>query len=416
MHMIIRRNLGVKVISFLFAILFWLFVMNQGTTSTLIPEQTLTIPLVANGLPQNMVLMTQLPLVRVRLQGINPSANIKDIYAQIDLTDGAAGERNYGIHVNNPVGTKVVDTQPTNIQLKLDTVDEKTVPVEAVISGAPADGYQLGTTFVKPSAVNVRGPSSILRVLTKVTVDVTAEGVSETIETSRPVSFRDKDGKPIFDPNPSMDSLSASPTSVDVIVPVIAKGLSSKMIPLKATSTGTPAEGRILRGLMPSPFSVQVLGTPQALKGLDSLNLGPVDLTNLAEDKAFQIPIEKVTLPKGISFSTGTTLSVVAQIGPGTVQKSISGLAVEIRSIGTGLDVDQPVAPIEIVVEGLPDILKDVAPTQIQLWVDANGKVAGPYPNSKVFWQLPPGVTMITTPEVSYSLKAKVAKGAKGAE
>jgi len=403
----------VKVISFLFAILFWLFVMNQGTTGTLIPEQTLTIPLVANGLPQNMVVMTQLPLVRVRVQGINPSANIKDIYAQIDLSDGAPGQRNYVIKVNTPVGTKVVDFQPANINLQLDNVEEKTVPVEAIISGAPADGYQLGTTFVKPSAVNVRGPSSILSTLTKVTVDVNAAGVSETIQTSRPVSFRNKDGKPIFEPNPSMDNLSASPSTVDVIVPVIAKGLSSKMIPLKVTSSGTPAQGKILRSLVPSPISVQVLGTPQALKGLDALNLGPVDLTNLAEDKAFQISIEKVTLPQGVSFSPGTTLSVVAQIGPGMVQKTISGVPVQIRSLGTSLDIDQPITPIDIVVEGLPDILKEVTPAQIQLWVDATSQVAGTYPNSKVFWQLPPGVTMITTPQVSYSLKAKAVKGAE---
>ncbi|HEY8875510.1 MAG TPA: CdaR family protein [Desulfosporosinus sp.] len=413
MRRILRRNLGVKVISFLFAILFWLFVMNQGTTGTLIPEQTLTIPLVANGLPQNMVVMTQLPLVRVRVQGINPSANIKDIYAQIDLSDGAPGQRNYVIKVNTPVGTKVVDFQPANINLQLDNVEEKTVPVEAIISGAPADGYQLGTTFVKPSAVNVRGPSSILSTLTKVTVDVNAAGVSETIQTSRPVSFRNKDGKPIFEPNPSMDNLSASPSTVDVIVPVIAKGLSSKMIPLKVTSSGTPAQGKILRSLVPSPISVQVLGTPQALKGLDALNLGPVDLTNLAEDKAFQISIEKVTLPQGVSFSPGTTLSVVAQIGPGMVQKTISGVPVQIRSLGTSLDIDQPITPIDIVVEGLPDILKEVTPAQIQLWVDATSQVAGTYPNSKVFWQLPPGVTMITTPQVSYSLKAKAVKGAE---
>lgn len=410
---IFRRNLGVKVISFLFAILFWLFVMNQGTSDKLIPEQTLTIPLVASGLPQNMVVMTQLPLVRVRLQGINPSANIKDIYAQIDLSGGAPGERSYVINVNTPVGTKVVDVQPANIKLQLDNVQEKTVPVEAIVSGVPADGYQLGTTFVKPSAVNVRGPSSILSTLTKVTVEISATGANETIQISRPVSFRDKEGKPIFGPNPSADILSAFPSTVDVIVPVVAKGLSSKMVPLKVTSSGTPAQGKILRSLVPSPSSVQVLGTPQALKGFDSLNLGPVDITNLAEDKAFQIPIEKVTLPQGVSFSAGTTLSIVAQIGLGIIQKGISGVAVQIRNLGTGLDIDQPVAPIDIVVEGLPDILKDVTPSQIQLWVDATGQVAGTYANAKVYWQLPPGVTMPTTPQMNYSLKAKLVKGAE---
>jgi len=404
---LIRRNLGVKVISLLFAILLWLFVMNQGSSDTLIPEQTLTIPLVASGLPQNMIVMTQLPLVRVHLQGINPSANIKDIYAQIDLSGAVPGERSYVIKVNTPVGTKVLDVQPGNIDLKLDLLEEKTVPVEATVTGVPADGYQLGTTFVKPSAVNVRGPSSILSTLTKVTVEVSATGVNDTIQITRPVSFRDKDGKPIFGPNPSVDILSSFPGTVDVIVPVVPKGLSSKMVPLKVTSKGTPAQGKALISLVPSPVSVQVLGTAEALKGFDALNLGPVDITNLTEDKAFQIPIENVTLPQGVSFNVGTTLGIVAQIGPGIIQKRLSGVAVQIRNLGTGLAIGQAVNPTDIVVEGLPDSLKDVTAAQIQLWVDASGQGAGAYTNAKVDWQLPPGVTMPTTPQVNYSLKAK---------
>ena len=407
-----RRNLGLKGVSFLFAILFWLFVMNQGSPDTLTGERTHTIPLVARGLPQTMVVMTQLPSVRVRLQGINPSANTKDLYAEIDLSGGVPGERSYVIKVNTPPGTKAIDIQPSEVSLKLDSVQEKTVPVEAVISGNPAEGYERGIPLVRPSAVNVRGPSSILGTLNKVTVEASATDANDTIQVSRPVSFRDKEGKPIFGPDPNLDILSAYPSSVDVIVPVTMKGLSSKMVPLKVTSSGTPAPGKVLRSLVASPASVQVLGTTQALKGFDSLNLGPVDISNLTEDKTFQIPNEKVSLPSGVTFLNGTVLSVIAQIGPGAIQKGISGVAVQIRNIGTGLDIDQPASPVDIVVEGLPDVLKNLTADQIQLWVDASGQGAESYTNVKVYWQLPPGVTMPTTPQVGYSLKAhEVAKG-----
>lgn len=405
---IFRRNLGAKVISLLVAILFWLFVMNQGTTGEIIPEQPVTIPLVTTGLPPNMVVMTQLPLVRVRLQGINPSANIKDIYAEIDLSGSEPGERSYDIKVNSPVGTNVVDVQPASIKLQLDIVQEKTVLVEAAVSGVPAEGYHLGTPFVKPSAVNVRGPSSMLSTLTTLSVDVSAAGISETLQVTRPVSFRDKEGKPILGPNPTAaDILSTYPSAVEVIVPVLPKGLSSKTVPLRAASSGTPTQGKVLSSIVSSPNSVQVLGTPQALKGFDSLSLGPVDVTDLAEDKVFQIPIESVKLPQGVSFIPGTTLSVIVQIGPGIIQKEITGVEVEIRNLEEGLAPEQPIAPINIIVEGLPDILKDVTPDQIQLWVDATGQEAGNYPNVEVYWQLPPGVTLPSTPQVNYSLKAK---------
>lgn len=407
MHKMFRRNLGAKLISFLFAILFWLFVMNQGATDKLLADQTLTIPLVANGLPQNMVVMTQLPSVRVRVQGINPSANIKDIYAQIDLSGGEAGERSYSIKVNTPPGTNVIDLQPSSVKLLLDTVEEKTVSVAATVTGTPADGYQVGAAVVRPSAVNVRGPSSILSTLDKVTTEISATGAKDTIQVSRPVSFRNKAGKLIFSPNPSIDILSAYPSTVDVIIPIMSKGLSSKMIPLKVSSTGTPAEGKVLRSLIPSPASVQVMGTPQALKGFDSLNLGPVEISNLTEDKTFQISVDKVTLPSGVTFFNGTTLSVIAQIGSGVIQKEITGVSVQIRNVGTGLDIDQSAPPVDIVVKGLSDVLQSLTSDQIQLWVDAAGQEAGSYPDTKVYWQLPSGVTMITIPQVNYSLKAQ---------
>ncbi|MCO1603841.1 CdaR family protein [Desulfosporosinus nitroreducens] len=407
---IFRRNLGVKVVSFLFAIIFWLFVLNQETPDKLLPEQTLTIPLVVSGLNQDMVVMTQLPLVLVRFQGINPSANIKNIYAVVDLSDGVPGESTYGIKVNAPQGTNVVDLQPASIKLKLDSVQEKTVPVQAIISGTPATDYQVGNLIIKPSAVNVRGPSSMVGTLDKVIVEVSVTGANETVQVSRPVSFRDKEGKPIFGPNPGLDILSAYPSSVDVIAPIIARELSSKMIPLKVTSTGTPAPGMELRELVPSPASVQVLGTPQALKEFDSVNIGPVNITNLAENKTFQIPIEQVTLPAGVSFLSGTTLSVIAQISPGPIRKSISQVAVKIHNIGEGLELEQPIPPVDIVIEGLSESVKDVKADQIQLWVDASGQAAGSYKEVKVFWQLPPGVTMPTTPQVNYNLKAVLEK------
>ncbi|EHQ87573.1 CdaR family protein [Desulfosporosinus youngiae] len=408
-----RRNLGVKVVSFLFAILFWLFVLNQGTSDKLVREQTLTIPLVASGLNPNMVVMTQLPSVLVRFQSINPSGNIKDIYAVVDLSSGMPGENTYSIKINTPPGTNVLDRQPASIKLTLDTVEEKMVPVQAVISGSPANGYQVGSLIIKPSAVNVRGPSSTLDDLDKVIVEVSVTGANETIQVSRPVSFRDKEGKPIFGPDPTLSILSAYPSSVDAIAPVIAKDLASKMVPLRVTSKGVPAPGMELRSLVPSPASAQVQGPLEALKGFDFVNLGPVDISNLTENKTFQIPIEQVSLPSGVSFLNGTTLSVIAQIGPGPIQKNLSKVPIQIRNIGKDLEIDQPIPPVDIVLEGLSDVMKNVIAEQIQLWVDATGQEAGNYTNVKVYWQLPPGVTMITTPQVNYSLKAQVDKGAE---
>jgi hypothetical protein len=72
--------------------------------------------------------------------------------------------------------------------------------------------------------------------------------------------------------------------------------------------------------------------------------------------------------------------------------------------------IEQAPSKVDITVKAIPEILNTLTADQISLWVDANGQAAGSYDNVKAFWQLPSGVEMVSTPTVSYSLKAKGAQ------
>ena len=240
----------------------------------------------------------------------------------------------------------------------------------------------------------------------KITIDLTISGAIDTLQITRPALFRDKFGKPVFGPDPTVDILLASPNSIEVIIPIRAVGLASKIIPLKVTSIGTPAKGMVLRSLLPVPNSVQIWGSLDSFAGIDSISIGPVDVSDLRADKAFPISVGQLALPKGISLVDGTNLTVVAQIGSGIIQKTFTGAVVTVKNVPTGLDIDPAILPVEVSVQGMPEVLNSLTADQLQLWVDATGLAAGDYPNSKVFWQLPPEVEMLTAPSVTLSLKA----------
>ena len=409
LRQMLQRNLGYKIISVFFALLFWLWVSNQGTTDTVSVDQTLTVPLVTKGLASNLIVMSKLPPVKVRLQG-NSGFNVKDLSAYVDLSGGTSGDHNYPVAMDTlPTGLKVLEVQPSTIALKLDVIQEKVLPVAVNISGTPASGFVASEPIVKPSVVNVRGPATLLNMLEKVTVDLSETGATDTLQISRPVLFRDKFGKPVFGPDPTVDILLASPQQIDVIVPIRPVGLASKLVPLKVTSTGTPAKNMVLRSLIPLPDSVQIWGSMNLLKGVDSISIGSVDISDLTADKAFQIPLDQVSLPNGVTLAVGTKLTVVAQIGSGLIQKTFTGAAVTVKNVSPGLVVDPVTLPVDFAVQGLPEVLKSLTTDQIQLWVDATGLVAGSYPNTKVFWTLPPGVEMVTAPQVTLNLKAHTA-------
>ncbi|MFZ3101216.1 MAG: CdaR family protein [Desulfitobacteriaceae bacterium] len=402
----LKRNLGYKIVSVFFALLLWLWVSNHGATEQVSVDQTLTVPLVTKGLSSNLIVMSKLPSVKVRLQGYS-GFNVKDLSAYVDLSGGTSGEKNYPVAMDTlPTGIKVLEVQPENLSLNLDVIQEKVLPVVVNISGSSGSGFVASDPLAKPSAVNVRGPATLLNMLEKVTVDLSVTGATDTLQITRPVLFRDKFGKPVFGPDPTVDILLASPNTIEVIIPIRPVGLASKLIPLKVTSIGTPAKGMVLRSLLPVPNSVQIWGSLDSLKGLDSISIGSVDITDLRADKAFQISVDKLSLPKGISLVDGKNLTVVAQIGSGIIQKTFTGVIVTVKNVSNGLDLDPAISPVEVSVQGMPEVLKLLTPEQLQLWVDASGLAAGNYPNSKVFWQLPPGVEMVSVPQITLNLKA----------
>jgi YbbR domain-containing protein len=403
---VFKRNLGYKIVSVFFALLFWIYVSYQGINSSSSIDDTFTVPLVTKGLPSNLVVMSKLPSIKVHLKG-NSALNVKDLSAYVDLSGGTVGEHNYQVDMDiSSTGIQVSEVQPANVSIKLDVIAEKVLPVAVVISGSPKAGFIAGDPIVKPSAVNVRGPATLLSLLEKVTVELSIEGAADSLQINRPVLFRDKDGKPVYGPDPAVDILLASPNNVEVIVPLQPASLGSKKVPLQVTTTGIPAKDMVLRSLSAVPGSIQIWGSAESLKEIEFISVKPVDITDLKEDKAFTISMDMLSLPEGVSVASGTNLTVLAQIGSSLNRKTLSGVAVSVKNISTGLDVDPALPSVEVSVQGPPEVINSLTPEQLQLWVDATGLTAGNYPNSKVFWQLPPGVEIVSIPQVDLSLKA----------
>jgi Uncharacterized protein conserved in bacteria len=402
---IFKRNLGYKIVSVFFALLFWIWVSYQGINGSSSIDQLFTVPLVTKGLPSNLIVMSKLPSIKVHLQG-NSALNVKDLSAYVDLSNGTVGEHTYQVDMDIlTTGIKVSEIQPAYVLIKLDVIQEKVLPVAVNISGSPEAGFVAGDPIVKPSAVNVRGPATLLGVLEKVTVELSVAGATDSLQINRPVLFRDKDGKPVYGPDPAADILLASPNNVEVIIPIQQASLSSKKIPLHVTSTGSPAKDMVLRSLSAVPAGIQIWGPAESLKEIEFISVKPVDITDLKEDKTFSISVDMLSLPKGVSVASGTNLTVLAQISSSLNRKTLSGVAVSVKNISTGLAVDPALPSVEVSVQGTPEALNSLTPEQLQLWVDATGLAAGDYPNSKVLWQLPPGVEIVLIPQVDLHLK-----------
>lgn len=107
-----------------------------------------------------------------KIDQINP----RDLVVLLDLTDIQAGDRTVqlspaSVGVELPTGVRLIEILPSKIQVNLETVEERDVPVKVETEGALAENFEIYSSTVSPPKVRVRGPSSFIRSLDSVSTE-----------------------------------------------------------------------------------------------------------------------------------------------------------------------------------------------------------------------------------------------------
>lgn len=182
MFKLLAENWTLKLISLVFALVLWMFIMGERRL-----EVGYRVPLELQNIPAELMIANEVPsLVDVRVSGprtllMNVSPN--DISIAVDLTDlqpGLTTFKRLEERLNLPSGLRVTRLSPSFIDLKLERIKQKQVPVKITLSGEPLQGYQVGRVSAMPARIAIAGAESELKNVTEVTTDaVDLTGVNE---------------------------------------------------------------------------------------------------------------------------------------------------------------------------------------------------------------------------------------------
>jgi len=192
---LLTENWILKLLSLAFALVLWFFVMGERKL-----EVGYTVPLELKNTPPGMMVANEVPsLVDVRLSGPRTmlmNLSPKDISISVDLADlkpGLTSFKRLEERLNIPSGVKVTRLSPSFVDVKLERIKEKMVPVQVVFSGVPAEGFQVSAVRVNPERVGVEGAESEIKDVSEVVTDpVDVEGVKESFTLMVPISYRGK--------------------------------------------------------------------------------------------------------------------------------------------------------------------------------------------------------------------------------
>ncbi|MCK4501841.1 MAG: YbbR-like domain-containing protein [Desulfuromonadales bacterium] len=182
MFKLLTNNWTFKVTSLLFALVLWMFIMGERRL-----EVSYRVPIELQNVPRELMIASDIPsMVDIRISGprtlqmkISPS-DISIIVDLADLQPGLTTFKGLEERLNLPSGLRVTRLSPSYIDLKLERVKQKLVPIKIALEGEPLPGFKLGKIVVIPSEVTIKGGETELKNVTEVTTEaVDLNGVNE---------------------------------------------------------------------------------------------------------------------------------------------------------------------------------------------------------------------------------------------
>ncbi len=360
----LMNNWGLKILSFLLAVMLWTIVVNIDdpvTTKTFnnIPVTVINTEVLAatnqtyqieDG-TQNVSVTVRAKrsvLGKIKSDQIKATADMKELTLQTQIPIDIEIE---GINYED------VEVTPRNLQVKLEDEETKKFPIVPKTTGTVRDGCALGEIQAVPEMVSIRGPKSVIDSISKVEASVSVSGLSEDVVTKSELVLYDKDNN-IIDQSLLANNLGTEGVSVSVQV------LETKNVKVEFdTSEITAAAGYSISNIKYEPDHINVTGRSEDLKKLKKISIPASALSSMSglTSKTEQVVDIAEYLPEDIKLTDENAGSVVVTVGidkDGSKSYDISMGSIKVNNLSNRLSLNYESADVlEIQIRGSEDAL-----------------------------------------------------------
>lgn len=318
MGKILKNNLGLKLLAFLFAFLLWLIVVNIDNPvmsktfsgipvivehSELLTEQKKTYQIVDDTQIVNVTVSAKRrTLSKIKAEDIIVTADIKEMYldSQIPLEVAIIGyEGNY----------ENAYTNPRNLQIRIEENVSKTSNITPMATGGVRDGFVLGNLQTDPETVTINGPESLVDRISKVVAEVDVSGLGEdTILASQLVVY-DEDNN-VIDQSRLANNLGNF--GVNVIVTLY----KTRRVPVHVdTSLVAVKEGHSISSVKLAPEEIEIAGPDEVLNEVDSIEIPAEEFDGKEVNSRTDFTVNLTEyLPNGIQLADSMANSMIVTI------------------------------------------------------------------------------------------------------
>lgn len=219
------------------------------------------------------------------------------------------------------------------------------------------------------------------------TVDVRVRGASGTLSrvaAGDVIAVLDlrtaQAGRRLFPLTPEQFRVPFGVQVVQVQPSAIALGVepsTSRLVPIVPAVDGRPAPGYVIGPMTAEPPTVEVIGPESAVKRVALAVTEPVSVAG-ARDRVRQ-SVTIGLLDPTLRLKNARTATVVVQILPAPLERTLRGRPVHLRNIGATLEAQAVPSTVDLTIRGNRDTLGRIEADDITAFIDVGGLGPGRY-------------------------------------
>lgn len=396
----IFKNLSLKILSAVFAVVLWTIIVNIYDPTTSYTFSNVTVQLInTESLTDKNYSYEVVDGGKISVYVSGPKSivtNIKasDIVATADLSKISAFADYVDIHVsvvqNGQVLNSVEATPKTSaVKLSIENRDTKTVNVVTNVTGNPADGYAVVKESLNPTSIKVTGPSSVIDSIAYAGVSFDVTGATADVHGDADIHLYDDDANEIKD-----ESIDMSQTSVSYTAQVVR----FKTVSIEAQTSGTPRDGYRVNSITYNQNQVQVYGDETALNNLEKIVIpaSNINVDDLAEDRVFKFSLDNY-IDKSLHILNNSRVEITVKIVQVSSDKiTFNTSDIKVIGLNTGMSYNFIDKTIDIDVERTADNAVALDASKITVSAGLSGYTTSGEVNVKLDVKLPEGYTLKT--------------------
>jgi len=359
----------IKLAAIILAAIFWLVAM--GLNSDIIEVRGVGIKVVNIDDNLSAALDTYEIDLKVNVKkSLTKALKAEDFEAEIDL-----GYKGKGTYTETVIVTKKVESaevfqiNPEDVVVRIEDKTTKTVSLESMIEGVPAENHIVGRIILDPEEAIASGPKSEIESLRTGTAKIVLDKEANSFEKEVELKAYNSKGKIVR-------SISFEPSKVKAKISIFS-GTNNKAVGIKPKISGVPGAGFWVSEIRLDPATVVINSDSKSLENIDYIETSLIDINGIVQEKESEI---NLVFPEGI-----ISVEDIQKVKVTVILSTFETTREIYASFGfVNLDSFRRVTRINpdelrVAISGPADVVRALTSSDISIEINLEGKGAGTY-------------------------------------